>query len=79
MLSLGFPHDIVYPIPDGIKVDVQGGTAVSIEGIDKQLVGQVAHVFVIIHQRSHIKEKGFAIVMSRSVVRKVQFANEYFN
>ena len=42
VLSLGFSHDIVYPIPDGIKVDVQGGTAVSIEGIDKQLVGQVA-------------------------------------
>ena len=42
VLSLGFSHDIVYSIPDGIKVDVQGGTAVSIEGIDKQLVGQVA-------------------------------------
>ena len=42
VLSLGFSHDIVYPIPDGIQVDVQGGTAVSIEGIDKQLVGQVA-------------------------------------
>jgi large subunit ribosomal protein L6 len=39
---LGFSHEIVYPIPDGIQVDVQGGTAVSIEGIDKQLVGQVA-------------------------------------
>jgi large subunit ribosomal protein L6 len=42
VLSLGFSHEIVYPIPDGIQVDVQGGTAVSIEGIDKQLVGQVA-------------------------------------
>ena len=42
VLSLGYSHDIVYPIPDGIKVDVQGGTMVSIEGIDKQLVGQVA-------------------------------------
>ena len=42
VLSLGYSHDIVYPIPDGIQVDVQGGTTVSIEGIDKQLVGQVA-------------------------------------
>ena len=42
VLSLGFSHDIVYSIPEGIQVDVQGGTAVSIEGIDKQLVGQVA-------------------------------------
>ncbi len=42
ILSLGFSHDINYSIPDGIKVDVQNSTAVSVEGIDKQLVGQVA-------------------------------------
>jgi len=42
VLSLGFSHDIVYSIPEGIKIDVQGGTTVDIEGIDKQLVGQVA-------------------------------------
>ncbi len=42
VLSLGYSHDINYVIPDGIKVDVQSGTTVSIEGIDKQLVGQVA-------------------------------------
>lgn len=42
VLTLGFSHDINYAIPEGIKVDVQGGTAVSVEGIDKQLVGQVA-------------------------------------
>jgi large subunit ribosomal protein L6 len=42
VLSLGFSHDIIYSIPEGVKVDVQGGTTVSIEGIDKQAVGQVA-------------------------------------
>jgi large subunit ribosomal protein L6 len=42
ILSLGYSHDINYSIPDGVKVDVQGGTSVSVEGIDKQLVGQVA-------------------------------------
>jgi large subunit ribosomal protein L6 len=43
VLSLGFSHDINYAIPEGIKVDVGGGgTSVSVEGIDKQLVGQVA-------------------------------------
>ncbi|HSR87865.1 MAG TPA: 50S ribosomal protein L6 [Pontiella sp.] len=42
VLSLGFSHDISYSIPDGISVDVKGGTTVSVEGIDKQLVGQVA-------------------------------------
>lgn len=42
VLALGYSHDIVYSIPEGIKIDVQGGTTVDIEGIDKQLVGQVA-------------------------------------
>lgn len=42
VLSLGYSHDITYRIPEGIQVDVQGGTTVVIEGIDKQLVGQVA-------------------------------------
>jgi large subunit ribosomal protein L6 len=42
VLTLGYSHDINYVIPDGVKVDVQGGTTVSVEGIDKQLVGQVA-------------------------------------
>ncbi|MEN7972231.1 MAG: 50S ribosomal protein L6 [Verrucomicrobiota bacterium] len=43
VLSLGYSHDITYNIPEGIKIDVQGGgTSVDIEGIDKQLVGQVA-------------------------------------
>ncbi len=42
VLTLGYSHDINYTIPEGIKVDVQGGTTVSVEGIDKQLVGQVA-------------------------------------
>lgn len=43
ILSLGYSHDINYAIPEGIKVEVGGGgTAVSVEGIDKQLVGQVA-------------------------------------
>lgn len=42
ILSLGFSHDIIYSIPEGIKVEVQGGTTVTVEGIEKQLVGQVA-------------------------------------
>jgi large subunit ribosomal protein L6 len=42
VLSLGYSHDIVYRIPEGIKIDVQGGTKVIIEGADKQMVGHVA-------------------------------------
>ena len=41
-LSLGKSHPILFPIPAGIKVTVADNTKVKVEGIDKQLVGQVA-------------------------------------
>lgn len=41
-LNLGFSHDILFPIPDGIKITVTENTKVKVEGIDKHLVGQVA-------------------------------------
>lgn len=41
-LSLGFSHPINFPIPDGIKITVTDNTRISIEGVDKQQVGQVA-------------------------------------
>ena len=41
-LSLGYSHPIAFDIPAGIKVTVQENTKISIEGIDKQVVGQVA-------------------------------------
>lgn len=41
-LSLGFSHDIEYEIPAGIKVECPSQTEVTISGIDKQQVGQIA-------------------------------------
>jgi large subunit ribosomal protein L6 len=41
-LSLGKSHPINYPIPAEIKVTVTDNTKISVEGIDKQMVGQVA-------------------------------------
>ena len=41
-LSLGKSHPINFPIPDGVKITVEGTTKVKVEGIDKQLVGQTA-------------------------------------
>jgi len=41
-LQLGFSHDVVYPIPAGITITAEKPTALTIAGIDKQLVGQVA-------------------------------------
>ncbi len=41
-LSLGFSHEVVYDVPEGITVTVPKPTEIVINGIDKQKVGQVA-------------------------------------
>ncbi|HKK29835.1 MAG TPA: 50S ribosomal protein L6 [Alphaproteobacteria bacterium] len=41
-LQLGYSHDVIYPIPDGIEVKCERPTLVTITGHDKQQVGQVA-------------------------------------
>ena len=41
-LSLGYSHPCVYQIPPQIKVTVEENTKITVEGPDKQLVGQVA-------------------------------------
>lgn len=41
-LQLGQSHDRLHPIPAGVKVTVAENTKIAIEGIDKQVVGQLA-------------------------------------
>lgn len=41
-LSLGYSHDINYPVPEGIAVATPKPTEIVVTGIDKQKVGQVA-------------------------------------
>jgi large subunit ribosomal protein L6 len=41
-LALGFSHPIEYRAPKGIKLTAPQPTAITIEGADKELVGQVA-------------------------------------
>lgn len=41
-LSLGYSHDVNYPVPEGITVACPKPTEIVISGIDAQRVGQVA-------------------------------------
>ena len=41
-LALGYSHDVVYPIPEGISITVPKPTEITITGSDSQRVGQVA-------------------------------------
>ena len=41
-LSLGYSHDVDFDIPDGVTITAAKPTEISVEGIDQQIVGQVA-------------------------------------
>ena len=41
-LNLGLSHDVNFDVPEGVSVTVPKNTSIIVEGIDQQLVGQVA-------------------------------------
>ena len=41
-LSLGYSHDVDFPIPEGIEIATAKPTEIAITGIDQQLVGETA-------------------------------------
>src|SRR5271163_4131981 len=41
-LSLGYSHDVIFPIPAGVTITAAKPTEISVAGIDKRQVGQVA-------------------------------------
>jgi len=41
-LSLGYSHEVNFEVPDGVTVTTPKQTEIVVEGIDQQLVGQVA-------------------------------------
>ncbi len=41
-LSLGFSHPIFFQLPAGVSAKVERQTQITIEGVDKQLIGEVA-------------------------------------
>jgi len=68
-LSLGYSHPINYPIPDQIKVTVEENTKLTIEGPDRQVVGQVAAEIRSFYPPEPYKGKGVRYTDER-VIRK---------
>lgn len=68
-MTLGFSHPIVYKVPDQIKVTVEENTKVTVEGPDKQVVGQVAADLRSFYPPEPYKGKGVRYVGER-VIRK---------
>ena len=57
-LTLGYSHPILYPVPKGIKVEVEKQTLITVKGIDKQQVGIVAAQLRSIKPPEPYKGKG---------------------
>jgi large subunit ribosomal protein L6 len=64
-LQLGFSHDVAYPIPAGITIVTEKPTMISVSGIDKQLVGQVAADIRALRKPEPYKGKGVRYVDER--------------
>ncbi len=57
-LSLGYSHDIIYPIPAGVTIATPKPTEITVAGIDKQQVGQIAAEIRAFRRPEPYKGKG---------------------
>ena len=57
-LVVGFSHPVPYHAPKGIKISVDNNTQVKVEGVDKELVGQVAAELRSVRPPEPYKGKG---------------------
>lgn len=56
--SLGYTHPVEYPIPGGIDIAVDRNTKITVSGIDRQKVGQVAAEIRALRRPDVYKQKG---------------------
>lgn len=70
VLNLGFSHQITYQLPVGIDASVDKQTVVTLKGVDKELVGQVASNIRGLRVPEPYKGKGIKYKEER-IVRKV--------
>lgn len=68
-LSLGYSHPVVYELPEGISVEVEKQTKLSVSGIDKQQVGSAAAKIRSFRKPEPYKGKGIKYADER-IVRK---------
>jgi large subunit ribosomal protein L6 len=65
MFTLGFSHPIEYPIPPGISITVDKQTKLTISGVDRQQVGQIAANIRGLKKPDPYKNKGIRYVGER--------------
>jgi large subunit ribosomal protein L6 len=58
MFYLGYSHPITFPLPEGIKAQVEKQTLLTIKGSDKELVGEIAAKIRALRKPDVYKNKG---------------------
>ena len=67
-LNLGFTKPVIFPLPPGIDAKVEKQNSITLQGMDKQLIGQVAANLRAIKPPEPYKGKG--IKYSQEVIRR---------
>jgi large subunit ribosomal protein L6 len=68
VLSLGYSHDITFPIPEGVKIICEKPTTVVVSGTNRQQVGQI--VRELQNYRPPEPYKGKGIIREGQYVRR---------
>src|SRR6202007_2174909 len=58
IFALGYSHAVVFDIPAGIDVAIEKQTHITVSGVDRQLVGQVAANIRRLREPDPYKQKG---------------------
>ena len=61
-LALGYSHPCLLDIPEGITITVKENTKISVEGADKQVVGEVTASIFAFYPAEPYKGKGVHII-----------------
>ncbi len=68
-LALGYSHPVVYSIPEGIDVEIDKNNHITVTGVDKQQVGQVAAELRSLRKPDAYKGKGIRYTGERIVLK----------
>lgn len=71
-LQLGFSHDVIHAMPQGIKVECPTQTEIVIKGSDKQVVGQVAAEIRAYRPPEPYKGKGVRYSDERVIIKETK-------
>lgn len=67
-ITVGFSHPVEFTAPEGVELEVEGNTEITVKGIDKHMVGQTAANIRKIRKPEPYKGKG--IKYAEEVVRR---------